>query len=104
MMYNRLWREVIIVVYMISYDLKAPGRNYDDLYKEIKSFGDYVKCLESQWFVDTNKNESEIFVKLQTKIDASDSLFVLRLIKGYRGVINKPAVDWLVAHAVQIFT
>lgn len=45
---------------LISYDLKQPGRNYDDLYEAIKTLGDWWHCLESVWIVKSPKSPLEI--------------------------------------------
>ena len=34
-------------IYIISYDLKIPGRDYTSLYDAIKSLGDWQHLLES---------------------------------------------------------
>ena len=34
-------------IYIISYDLKIPGRGYTSLYDAIKSLGDWQHLLES---------------------------------------------------------
>ena len=40
---------------IISYDLCAPGRNYDALYKAIKAYGTWAHITESTWFVKQNR-------------------------------------------------
>ena len=35
------------MVYSITYDLNKNGQNYDDLYKTIKSLGEYCHYLDS---------------------------------------------------------
>uniref|UniRef100_UPI003FD8692B hypothetical protein n=1 Tax=Desulfovibrio sp. TaxID=885 RepID=UPI003FD8692B len=37
--------------YLISYDLNAPGKNYDQLYDAIKSLGGWWHHLDSTWIV-----------------------------------------------------
>ena len=36
-----------MAIYIVSYDLRAPGRNYEPLYKALKSTGTYAHPLES---------------------------------------------------------
>ena len=38
-----------MATYIITYDLLAPGRNYDDLYSRIRSYNDYAQIVESTW-------------------------------------------------------
>ena len=42
--------------YIITYDLSQPGRNYDDLYARIKSYGAWARITESSWAVVTEQN------------------------------------------------
>ena len=39
---------------IIEYDLRSPGRNYDELYKAIKSYGVWAHITESTWFIKIN--------------------------------------------------
>lgn len=39
---------------IISYDLGKPNRNYDALYKDIKSATTWAKLTESTWLIKTN--------------------------------------------------
>ena len=39
--------------YIISYDLMAPGKNYELLYNTIKSYGTWGKITESCWIIVT---------------------------------------------------
>ena len=41
--------------YIITYDLSKPGRNYDDLYQRIKSYGTWAKIAESSWAIVTDQ-------------------------------------------------
>ena len=36
---------------IIEYDLRSPGRNYDELYKEIRSYDVWARITESTWFI-----------------------------------------------------
>ena len=68
-----------MAVQMISYDLRKPGRNYDDLYKAIKAIGTWWHCLESVWLVKTNSTSGDIRTQLQQFIDVNDDLVVFGL-------------------------
>ena len=47
--------------YIISYDLnKENGRDYNSLYKAIKSLSTWAKITESTWAVVTNKTAVEL--------------------------------------------
>lgn len=61
---------------IITYDLCAPGRNYDDLYKAIKSYGTWAHITESTWFVKTADSCIQIRDNLLSRVDSNDRLFV----------------------------
>jgi hypothetical protein len=64
--------------YIISYDLKKPGQNYDELYKAIKSYGTWAKINESLWAVVTTSTAPQIRDKLSAHLDANDRIFVIK--------------------------
>lgn len=61
---------------IIEYDLRAPGRNYDDLYKAIKAYGVWAHITESTWFIKTNENCAQVRDKLLKHMDSNDRIFV----------------------------
>ncbi len=69
------------MVYSITYDLKKPGKNYDDLYDAIKKLGSWSHYLDSTWLVSTHHSATEINDKLKTIIDKNDSLFISEVTK-----------------------
>lgn len=64
--------------YIISYDLRKPGRNYNSLYEAIKSYGTWAHILESLWAIVTTKSAVEIRDHLLQHMDANDGLFVVK--------------------------
>jgi len=61
---------------VIEYDLLTPGKDYDALYKAIKSYGTWARLTESTWFVKTEATCPQIRDKLLAVMDANDRLFV----------------------------
>jgi hypothetical protein len=83
---------------IICYDLCAPSRNYDELYKAIKSYDEWAHLSESTWFVKTSESCVQIRNKLLSKIDDNDRLFVAGLTgeaAWYRVIGND---DYLIKH------
>lgn len=64
--------------YIISYDLLAPGRNYEQLYSALKTYSKWAKINESVWAVVTEKKAVEIRVHLTQYIDENDRIFVIK--------------------------
>jgi len=63
--------------YIISYDLVS-DRDYESLYKAIKSYGTWAHITESTWAVVTNQNATQIRDYLLKFVDADDRIFVVR--------------------------
>ena len=68
-----------MTIQQISYDLRAPGRNYQPLYDAIKSYGAWCHALESTWLVVTTENSGTVWSKLARYLDSNDGLLVTGL-------------------------
>ena len=82
--------------YIVSYDLSAPGQNYEDVLNAIKQFSGWARLGGSAYVVLTEYSAVEIRDAIAAKLDSNDKLFV--------GAINAPAAwigladdvsDWL---------
>jgi len=84
-------------VYIVTYDLRSPGRNYDDLYAALKK---YTHChdLESVWFVDSQNSAATIRDHIKQSMDSNDGLFVGKLTQSWGSWSIQCAV-WLNATA-----
>jgi hypothetical protein len=84
------------MVYSISYDLKQPGRNYDDLYDAIKSAGDWAHAMDSLWFIKTTESVDVWSNRLRQVLDQNDWLFVVDITgQSRQGWMKKEVWDWL---------
>jgi len=90
----------MIMVYLISYDLKSPGKDYNDLYTEIKSLGEWHHFLESEWFVNTTASADVIKNTLRKKMDNNDRVFVNKMVSGYSGWLDNSTGEWLKNHLI----
>ena len=80
-------------VYIVSYDLRKPGRDYSSLYDALRR---YPHChgLESVWFIESDSAAVDIRDHLWARMDDNDKLFVGHL-SGNWGSYNVPCVEWL---------
>lgn len=62
---------------LVSYDLRAPGRDYTTLIAQIKKLG-AIRPLESMWLVKTSSTPEQIRDFLKQYMDANDRLFVTK--------------------------
>ncbi len=83
-------------LYIISYDLKFPGRDYTPLYTAIKSNREWQHPLESCWIVYTSETADDIYNSLKPTLDNNDLLFISELTPNNRqGWMPKTCWEWL---------
>jgi len=75
-------------VYIVTYDLSNPGRNYESLLKIMKAKTAWARLGGSSYLVLTELNATQLRDKLSIVLDNNDSLYV-----GLMG--NSAAWRWL---------
>lgn len=81
--------------YAINYDLKAPNRNYEPLYEEIKKSPRWWHFLESTWLIITEETAPEVWDRLAKKIDNNDFMLIIEVRDNVQGWLPKEAWDWI---------
>jgi len=76
--------EEIMAVFVISYDLNAPGQNYRALIDELKAVT-HCHPMKSFWLVDVDQTAVEVRDALLSYMDANDRLAVIEF---------APSADW----------
>lgn len=88
-----------MAIFIVSYDLRAPGRNYESLYKELKSVP-YAHALESFWLIETEGPATRVVDALAAHMDKNDGLAVIEFTPpadwALQG-IGKPSIEWVQA-------
>lgn len=64
--------------YIVTYDLRAPGRNYEAVYNKLKSYDNWAKITESTWAIVTDERAVQIRDGLAALIDKNDRIFVVK--------------------------
>ena len=64
------------MLYLISYDLYAPGKNYTPLICAIHAYCDWAKIGQSCWLIRSESTATQIRDNLGTYLDINDTLFV----------------------------
>lgn len=88
----------MLKTFLVTYDLKVPGRSYSDLYQTIKELGDWQHPLESAWMVkvDDATSVQTVYDAIRPKIDEKDALFVVDITNQNRqGWLSKRVWEWL---------
>ena len=80
-------------VFVLTYDLKAPHKDYNNLYEALKKYT-YCHGVESVWLIDSQKSASEIRDDLNKHIDNNDVLFVAKL-SGNWASMRYSCAEWL---------
>jgi hypothetical protein len=71
------------MLYLISYDLMKPGKNYDSLWAALKEIG-AVRVLESEWFVKRiNTNPLNLANHFLQFMDGNDKILVTEVPDNY---------------------
>ena len=90
------------MIYLITYDLRKPGRDYTSLYDAIKQLGDTNHPLESVWLVaidNKSKNAAYISSSLRNYMDDNDLIFVVDIsASSHQGWLPKSTWVWLKTH------
>ena len=88
-------------LFLITYDLRQPGRNYTNLYELIKSIageGMWQHPLESMWIVKLkdSSNANEITDRIREVLDPRDGLFVVDIsMRPYQGWLPQSFWEWM---------
>ena len=83
-------------MFLISYDLKIPGRNYDSLYEVLKGALHWWHYLESTWIICTNRTMNDWQSRIFNVLDKNDSFLIIEVTGVDRqGWLPQKAWEWL---------
>lgn len=68
-----------MATYMIAYDLSVPSRNYGELYRRLRAYGDFAQITASSCAIGTNDAATAVRDNLLDAMDGNDKLFVSAL-------------------------
>lgn len=84
--------------YIITYDLHAPGQNYQGLAERIKSYPRWAKLMRSTWCVATPQTSEQIRDYLKGALDGNDKLLVGALGTSAWYGLSSEVTDWMKAN------
>lgn len=82
------------MLYLVTYDLRKSGQNYDGLIDAIKSYS-CVHPMQSVWFIKTSASAKSINDKLKPYIDSNDSLFITEITNNKQGWLSQIYWDFI---------
>lgn len=62
---------------LISYDLKKPGKDYQNLWDHLKSYGIWARPLESVWLIKTSLSAEGVRNAALQHIDVNDKILMV---------------------------
>lgn len=68
-----------MAIFLISYDLRAPGRDYSRLYAELARIS-AAKITLSDWVVELNQTAIQVRDVMRTYVDGNDRIAVVQLV------------------------
>lgn len=85
------------MLYQITYELRASGKDYSPLYLAIKKLGRSAHPLESVWYVDSAYTINEVTQSLAPYIDSSsDKILISEIsIRGFGGRASTSFWEWI---------
>jgi hypothetical protein len=80
-------------VLLVTYDLRAPGRNYAPVWAYLGGFT-HCKGMESVYLLDTNVTPETIRDALRGMVDSNDRVFVVEITRRWNSW-NYTCGEWL---------
>ncbi|MCV7577518.1 hypothetical protein ACQUSY_12760 [Microbacterium sp. YY-03] len=85
--------------YLVTYDLNAPGQDYESLIERIKFYGTWANLMKSTWIVVSNKSADAVYTHLRGAMDDSGWLFVVDISgQDRQGWLTKDTWEWIRKH------
>lgn len=84
------------MVYLVSYDLGKPLRDYEALDKKIRAYASWAKPLQSVWFIKTSDNITTVKNDLYSVMDKDDELLVIEVKRHWSTEnLGSKVLDWM---------
>lgn len=85
-----------MAIYLVSYDLIGPNRDYERVTKHMRTYGTRAKPLESVWLVKSDLSAGDVRDEVMAHVDANDKVLVVELAAGWGTKrIAKDVTDWM---------
>jgi hypothetical protein len=83
------------MVYIVSYDLKKPGKNYTGLIEQLQHSPKWWHYLSSTWLISTKETPEQLYDRLSAHLDQNDFILIIEAGNRFRGWLPKDAWDWI---------
>jgi Fic family protein len=87
------------VIYLVSYNLKVPGRDYGKLYEVLKSADSWSHYLEATWMLYSSDALETWNKRIRSVLDQNDRFIIVDVTgKQRNGWLPAKAWDWIRNH------
>lgn len=87
------------MLYLISYDLNAPGQDYQRIQATIEKCGPAIRCLKSVWMLNSLLTVARLQETIKANSDENDNFIVIDVTgQGRDGWMPKAYWDWMRMH------
>lgn len=86
------------MVYLVTYDLKKQGQDYDNVIEAIKNASTGVWCSywQSSYLIKSNlPTANAVFEKIKPYIDDNDRILVIEVKNNYQGWLSKEHWEYI---------
>ena len=84
------------MIYLVTYDLKKPGKHYESLHITLKTAVSWWHYLDSTWIIKSEQPVNYWSEKIRGVIDKNDNFLIVDITKQNRqGWLPKKAWDWI---------
>jgi hypothetical protein len=83
------------MVYVVSYDLRKPGKNYTGLIEQLQHSPRWWHYLASTWLISTSEGASQLYNRLAPHLDRGDSILIIEAGNRIQGWLPKDAWEWI---------
>jgi len=83
------------MLYVVSYDLKKPGKDYIGLAEQLKHSPKWWHYLESTWLIFTEESASQLYNRLAAHLDSGDFILIIEVGNQIWGYLPKDAWKWI---------
>lgn len=88
-----------MTTYIVSYDLRAPERDYSKLHEHLKSYSESSHPLESVWMVVSTGSAAEVRDMVVKHVDSDDKVLVVTVTSGWATRnISVRLTNWFRSH------
>ena len=85
-------------VYVVSYDLRKPGKDYKGLSDELQRSPGWWHYLDSTWLILTSESADQLYNRLRVNLDGNDSILIVQAGTDVQGWLPEEAHKWIQQH------